>query len=67
VVEGSVVLKVLDEYSAETGNTLLGLLTEVELIQTIAIFGVAFSTDVIVSLVPDMAKKYSVTRLRLKG
>jgi hypothetical protein len=45
VVEGSVVLKVLNEVSAETGNTLWGLVTEVELTQTIAIFGSASSVE----------------------
>jgi hypothetical protein len=42
VVEGSVLLSALNEGSAKTGNTHLGLVTEVELVQTMAIVGGVF-------------------------
>jgi hypothetical protein len=45
VVEGSVVPRILNEGSAETGTTLSGLVTEVELRQSRAIFGGAFSVE----------------------
>jgi hypothetical protein len=45
VVEGSVVVKILNEGSVDTGNTHLGLVTEVELTQSRTIFEIAYSVE----------------------
>jgi len=67
VSEGSIVLTVLNEGSAQTDDTSRELVTEVNSKQTRAIFGDAVSIGVIVSLALQKENKYSGTPLRLKG
>ena len=57
--EGTVVLRVLNEGSAEISNIFYNLVTEVEGTQTAAIFGVTVSIEFIVSLVSELEKKHS--------
>ena len=67
VAEGGIVLRVLNEGSAEIGKTIRELVTEVEGTQTRSIFGGAISLEVIVQLVSEMKTKYSGTLWRSKG
>jgi hypothetical protein len=67
VSEGSTVLTVLNEGSAQTDETSRELVTEVDSKQTRAIFGGAVSIGVIVSLALQKENKYTGTPLRLKG
>jgi hypothetical protein len=65
--EGCIVLRVLNEGSAEKGNLFVELVSEVKVTQTGAIFGSALCIDVTVSPVSKKGKKYSTALLRFKG
>jgi hypothetical protein len=67
VSEGSIVLTVLNEGSAQTYDTSRESVIEVDSKQARAIFGGAVSIGVIVSLALQKENKYSSTPLRLKG
>ena len=58
---------VVNESSAEIGDTFWELVTKQEGTQTRAIFGGTVIIEVIVLLVSEMENKYSRTLLRLKG
>jgi len=65
--EGNIVLRVLNESSAELGNIFWELVTEAVVTQTTVIFEGALSIEIIVLPVSEMEDKYSGTLLRLKA